>query len=81
MLTAGLAGCGIAHAERVNQLNRQQLGTRERQIRRIKPLEANPTDEQRAKHHQTFIAYAGTYTVQADKVLHHVDISWNEAWT
>ena len=27
------------------------------------------------------IAYAGTYTVQADKVIHHVDISWNEAWT
>ena len=26
-------------------------------------------------------AYAGTYTLQADKVIHHVDISWNEAWT
>jgi hypothetical protein len=47
---------------------------------RIKPLEANPTDEQRAKLHQTLQAYAGTYTVQADKVIHHVDISWNEAW-
>jgi hypothetical protein len=48
---------------------------------RIKPLEANPTDEQRAKLHQTMFAYAGTYTVQADKVIHEVDISWNEAWT
>jgi hypothetical protein len=47
---------------------------------RIKPLEANPTAEQRAKLHQTLQAYAGTYTVQADKVIHHVDISWNEAW-
>jgi hypothetical protein len=47
---------------------------------RIKPLEANPTDEQRAKLHQTLQAYAGTYTVQADKVIHHVAISWNEAW-
>lgn len=26
-------------------------------------------------------AYAGTYTLQADKVIHHADISWNEAWT
>src|SRR5215475_14467955 len=48
---------------------------------RVKPLEANPTDEQRVKLHQTMTAYAGTYTVQADKVIHHVDISWNEAWT
>ena len=48
---------------------------------RIKPLDANPTDEQRVKLHQTMTAYAGTFTVQADKVIHHVDISWNEAWT
>ena len=48
---------------------------------RIKPLEANPTDEQRVKLHQTMTAYAGTYTVQVEKVTHHVDISWNEAWT
>jgi hypothetical protein len=48
---------------------------------RLKPLEANPTDEQRVKLHQTMTAYAGTYTVQADKVIPHVDISWNEAWT
>jgi hypothetical protein len=49
--------------------------------KRIKPLDVNPTDEQRVKLHQTMTAYAGTYTVQADKVIHHVDISWNEAWT
>jgi hypothetical protein len=48
---------------------------------RIKPPEANPTAEERAKLHQTMSAYAGTYTVQVDKVIHHVDISWNEAWT
>jgi Lipocalin-like domain len=41
---------------------------------RIKPTEANPTAEERAKLHQTMSAYAGTYMVQ-------VDISWNEAWT
>jgi hypothetical protein len=48
---------------------------------RIKPLDANSTDEQRTKLHRTMTAYAGTYTVQGDKVIHHVDISWNEAWT
>jgi Lipocalin-like domain len=26
-------------------------------------------------------AYAGTYTVSANKVIHHVDISWNQLWT
>jgi hypothetical protein len=26
-------------------------------------------------------AYAGTYSVEAGKVIHHVDISWNEVWT
>ena len=26
-------------------------------------------------------AYAGTYTLEGDKVVHHVDISWNQAWT
>jgi hypothetical protein len=48
---------------------------------RLKPLEASPTDEQRVKLHQTMFAYAGTYTVEGDKVTHNVDISWNEAWT
>jgi hypothetical protein len=48
---------------------------------RVKPLEANPTDEQRVKLHLTMFAYAGTYTVEGEKVVHHVDISWNQAWT
>jgi hypothetical protein len=25
-------------------------------------------------------AYAGTYSVEAGKITHHVDISWNEVW-
>jgi hypothetical protein len=47
---------------------------------RIKPLAATPTDEERVKLHQTMLAYAGTYTVQGEKVTHHIDISWNQAW-
>jgi len=26
-------------------------------------------------------AYAGTYTIEGDRVNHHVDVSWIEAWT
>jgi hypothetical protein len=48
---------------------------------RVKPRDTNPADEERVKLHQTMFAYAGTYTLEADKVIHHVDISWNEAWT
>jgi hypothetical protein len=49
--------------------------------KRIKPHDAAPTDEERTKLHRTMTAYAGTYTLETDKVIHHVDISWNEAWT
>jgi hypothetical protein len=28
-----------------------------------------------------FAAYAGTYTIAGNRVSHHVDSSWNEAWT
>ena len=26
-------------------------------------------------------AYADTYSVEVGKVIHHVDISWNDTWT
>jgi hypothetical protein len=48
---------------------------------RIKPGDVTPTDDERIKLHRSMTAYAGTYTLQADKIIHHVDISWNEAWT
>ena len=48
---------------------------------RITPHEAAPTDEERANLHRTMQAYAGSYTIDAEKVTHHVDISWNQAWT
>ena len=31
--------------------------------------------------YKTMIAYGGTYTVDNEKVVHHVDISWNGAYT
>jgi hypothetical protein len=48
---------------------------------RIKPHDVAPTDEERVKLHETMSAYAGTYTLDGEKVVHHVDISWNQAWT
>jgi hypothetical protein len=48
---------------------------------RIVPADATPPDSERVALHDTMFAYAGTYSVEADKVIHHVDISWNEVWT
>jgi hypothetical protein len=48
---------------------------------RVSPRDVVPTTEERVKLFGTMISYAGTYTLDADKVIHHVDISWNQAWT
>ena len=48
---------------------------------RITPREVVPTDEERIKLFSTMISYAGTYTFDAEKVVHHVDTSWNQNWT
>ncbi len=48
---------------------------------RVKPQEEAPTDEERVKLHRSMISYAGTYTIEVGKVVHHVDISWNGART
>ena len=49
---------------------------------RVKPRNAYPDKEERVKLHETMFAYAGTYTLEGDgKVIHHVDISWNDLWT
>jgi hypothetical protein len=48
---------------------------------RARPHGLLPTDEERVKLHQSMAAYAGTYTTDNGKLIHHVDISWNESWT
>jgi hypothetical protein len=47
---------------------------------RMAPLDREPTDEERITLYETMFAYAGTYSLEADKVTHHVDVSWNEVW-
>jgi hypothetical protein len=38
------------------------------------------TDADRIEHHKQMVAYTGRYTVGDGKVIHHVDVAWNEAW-
>jgi hypothetical protein len=49
---------------------------------RLKPADMSKvTDAQRLDLFNTMSAYAGTFSVDGNKVTHHVDISWNENWT
>ena len=48
---------------------------------RPKPRDSVPTDAEKVKLYESVLAYAGTYTVDGEKVIHHVDISWNQSWT
>src|SRR5271165_7337255 len=48
---------------------------------RPKPSNLVPTDEEGVKLQGSMFAYAGTYTADGQKVVHHVDISWNQSWT
>jgi hypothetical protein len=41
---------------------------------RIAPVGAAQPDNERVALYDTMFAYAGTYSVEADKVIHHVDI-------
>jgi len=40
-----------------------------------------PTGAEKAGLYDGLVAYAGTWSIAGDKVSHHVDISWNQAWT
>ena len=48
---------------------------------RITPADAVPTEEEGVQLLGTMVAYAGTFTLGPEKVIHHIDISWNQAWT
>ncbi len=39
------------------------------------------TDPHRADLFRSMAAYGGTYTLRGNSIEHHIDISWNEAWT
>jgi hypothetical protein len=52
-------------------------------VSRDRPRPANlpPSDDEKIKLFNSMLAYAGTYTVDHEKAVHHVDASWNQAWT
>jgi hypothetical protein len=40
-----------------------------------------PTDRETIHLFTGLVAYAGTYAVEADKIIIYVDTSWNQSWT
>ena len=40
-----------------------------------------PTDSEVIALFKGMVAYAGTYAIDGNRITHHVDASWNEAWT
>ncbi|RVC45724.1 hypothetical protein EN781_08685 [Mesorhizobium sp. M4A.F.Ca.ET.090.04.2.1] len=48
---------------------------------RKRPERLQPSDEDKIALFDTMFAYSGSYTVEPDRVVHHVDMSWNEAWS
>jgi len=48
---------------------------------RKRPTSLTATVEEKIALYDTMFVYAGTYTVYPDRVIHHLDMSWNEAWT
>lgn len=48
---------------------------------RIKPNSVAPADEDKLKLYNTMLSYGGTYKIEGDKVVHSIDISWNQTLT
>ena len=39
------------------------------------------SDAEAVALYRTMVAYAGRYTVEADRVIHHIENAWNQKWT
>jgi hypothetical protein len=48
---------------------------------RTPPSATIPTDAEKSTLYDGLISYSGTYTLSGSSVSHHVEASWNEAWT
>jgi lipocalin-like protein len=48
---------------------------------RSTPKGATPTDEEAVALFRGMVAYAGRYTVEPSRVIHHVEQSWDQART
>jgi hypothetical protein len=45
------------------------------------PRSTPPSPDEKLALFDSMFAYAGTYSVHDDQVVHHVDASWNQTWT
>jgi hypothetical protein len=45
------------------------------------PASMPPSNDEKVRLFDSMISYTGTYTLDDEKVVHHLDSSWNEAWT
>ena len=45
------------------------------------PGGATPAEAEAAALFRSMVAYAGRYTIEPTRVIHHVEQSWNQAWT
>ncbi|CAB3646870.1 hypothetical protein LMG24238_00819 [Paraburkholderia sediminicola] len=45
------------------------------------PADLVPTDTESVDLYSGLCSYAGTYSIEDDRVSHHIDASWNESWT
>jgi hypothetical protein len=51
-------------------------------VKRDRPMPSSliPKPAEKIALYDSLFAYSGTYSVDGDKVTHHIEISWNEAW-
>ena len=48
---------------------------------RTRPEQLPPLDEEKIALFDTMFAYSGRYKVESDRVVNHVDLRWDEAWS
>ncbi|HEY8611716.1 MAG TPA: lipocalin-like domain-containing protein [Roseomonas sp.] len=49
--------------------------------RRPRPVGVAATDAERADLHRSMCAYAGTYALDGQRIVHRIEVSWNEVWS
>jgi hypothetical protein len=48
---------------------------------RIKPKGSSISSDEAKNLMKSMTSYAGTYQIIGDKIIHNIDISWNETWS
>src|SRR5271155_154381 len=48
---------------------------------RVAPAQLVATDQESIELYRGLISYAGTYSIDGSSIIHHIQASWNQAWT